>query len=358
MEVSIAHISYQNTWRGGEQQASYLMEELQKQGVQQVLFAPKNSPLSEKAASYGVEVIPVQSRSIWSFAKAIGHFKEDYIFHSHDSNSHTAAVIAQSFFNSSLRLIVSRRVDFPIKKSILKRWKYNHGAVKKIICVSRAIQSIMAVSISDQSKLCTVHSGVDFSRFKNSTRTNALLTLLKLPKQTTLVGNVAALAPHKDYHTWLLAAKEILRLQPDIHFVSFGDGPLKDVIHNYSRELGIEKSVTFLGFRDDIPTLLPCLDVFMFSSETEGLGTSIIDTMACRVPVAATRAGGIPELVIHEKTGLLCDPKEALSLAKNVLTILESPSLKETLIQSAFEHIKAFDKKETARHTLEIYTSI
>ena len=72
------------------------------------------------------------------------------------------------------------------------------------------------------------------------------------------------------------------------------------------------------GFRKDIPKILPELDIFLFSSKTEGLGTSLLDAFACQVPVVATNAGGVPELIIHEKTGLLSPTKDPQSLAKNV----------------------------------------
>jgi hypothetical protein len=79
--------------------------------------------------------------------------------------------------------------------------------------------------------------------------------------------------------------------------------------------------VYFLGFREDVPRLLASLDLFVMSSRMEGLGTSIMDAMAARLPVVATMAGGIPEVVIHRETGLLVPPRDPQALAQAILKL-------------------------------------
>jgi len=94
------------------------------------------------------------------------------------------------------------------------------------------------------------------------------------------------------------------------------------------------------------------------TSKTEGLGTSLLDAMACKVPIVATRAGGIPEIVINEKTGLTADIGDHQQLSKLVLRIIENPEIRKTLSDNAFNFVKKFDRKVTAEQTLDVYTNL
>ena len=93
-------------------------------------------------------------------------------------------------------------------------------------------------------------------------------------------------------------------------------------------------------------------------SKTEGLGTSLLDAMACKLPIVATEAGGIPEIVINGKTGLTAAIGNHEELAKLILKIIENPSIAKTLSENAFSFVKKFDRKMTAELTLEVYKEI
>ena len=81
------------------------------------------------------------------------------------------------------------------------------------------------------------------------------------------------------------------------HFVIIGKGPMENEIKSFSSKLKCSKNIHFVGFRNDVPDILGELNVFLITSKTEGLGTSILDALAAKVPVVATRAGGIPEII-------------------------------------------------------------
>ena len=96
-------------------------------------------------------------------------------------------------------------------------------------------------------------------------------------------------------------------------------------------ELGIEQKVTFTGFRSDSEALMKSFDVFCLPSISEGLSSAILVAMASRLPIVATRAGGIPELVIDGETGILVPPDDAEQLAVGLCKVLESPQLREKM---------------------------
>lgn len=276
------------------------------------------------------------------------------LVHTHDAHGHTAALVAARLFGNTSPIIVSRRVDFPVRS---KR-KYNDPKVRKIICVSEAIQRIMAEAVSDPSVLTTVHSGIDTRRFMAAGPFNKLRTEYQIPRDALLIGNVAALAPHKDYFTFLDAAKLLVEKKTNAHFVLIGEGALEKQLKDHAKQLGIASHVIFTGFRTDIPEVLPELDVFLVTSETEGLGTSILDAMACKVPVVATAAGGIPEIVQHRETGLLAKVKDAPDLAERVSEMIADEALRQVLVANASHRLRDFTKAAMARKTLEVYQAI
>src|SRR5690606_38089208 len=160
------------------------------------------------------------------------------------------AMIAATFFGNPTPLILSRRVDFPIKKNWASNFKYNHPAIKRIICVSEKIKEITATGISQKEKLLTVHSGIDLNKFKKSDK---LRKELKIGSETKLIGNTSALADHKDYFTFVDVAEKISNDNPDYLFLIFGKGPLEKEIQDYIQSKRLEKTILLMGFRKDIP---------------------------------------------------------------------------------------------------------
>ena len=253
-------------------------------------------------------------------------------------------------------IVVSRRVDFPIQRSLFSQYKYNHVLVKKILCVSEEIKRITATGIKDPNKLETVYSGIDLNKF--SADNGKLRKEFSISKETFLIGNTSAIADHKDYFTFIDAAENALKEDPSLVFLIIGKGPMEDEIASYLRLKSLGDSVRMIGFRNDIPEILAELDLFMITSKTEGLGTSIIDAFAAAVPVLATRAGGIPELVEDEKTGLLCEVGDSKALANSIVKLKNDPELGDRLKVAASEKVKKFSKRETAQSTLAVYHNL
>jgi len=360
--MKILHLSSALTWRGGEQQLNYLCEELQKDNIAQLVACPHNSELFERLKGSQIKTYPYKKLSGLNILFALNLKKlckkeGVSIIHVHDSHAHTAAYLA-ALMGNKVPLVVSRRVDFVVGNSILSKNKYKHKSISRIICVSDAIKNIMIETTGHSDKICTVHSGIDTLRFPFTQKTGRLYNLLNIDSTSLLIGNTSALADHKDYFTFIDVAHEVLKTLPHARFIIIGEGLLKEEIKGYINKLGLQKQISMIGFRGDIPELLPDFDVFLITSKTEGLGTSILDAFACRVPVVATNAGGIPEIVKHNETGLLAPVRDIKLLTENVVKVLSDSALTELLVNNASKALKSFTKEVMAQKTMQIYSDI
>lgn len=358
--INILHVSTPKSWRGGENQCYFLMEYLKSEDVNQHILCSRGGVMDERRKQLGIKGKAINKLTSLDlhFAYSIKKYCEKYKIshvHCHDAHAHTFAFLSVLLFKNKSKLIISRRVDFPIKDSFFSKLKYNHPSIKAILCVSDAIKEITAKDIKNKSLLHIVYSGVDMEKFNVSEKQNILRNEYKIPSDILLIGNTSAIAPHKDYFTFIATAKELLKLESKVVFFIIGDGPLNQEIQQKIVAENLSDKIIMTGFRNDIVAVLPALDIFLMTSETEGLGTSLIDAMLAKVPIVATHAGGIPELINHKKNGLLADVKDAKQLAHLLNELIKNPDLKKEVIENAQQMAKKFDKKITGSKTLEIY---
>jgi glycosyltransferase involved in cell wall biosynthesis len=361
--MNVLHVSTPFTWRGGEQQAAYLASALQQLGVKNLVLCPSRSALAHRLNGTEVDIAPYFSRGFMglSLARRIAAISRMHPFdvvHTHDAHSHSSAVLAATLFAMETPIVVSRRVDFPVSNSFFSKWKYNHSAVKKIICVSNAIQEMTAPAIKDSSKLCVVHSGIDTSRYADTINAANLRSELGLSPNTPLIGNLSALSDHKDYPTFINVAEEVIKQIPEARFVIAGTGPDERMIRQLIHSKGLDDRVFLLGFRNDVPEVMKSLEVFLITSKTEGLGTIVLEAFAAGAPVVATAAGGIPELVEHEITGLLSPVGDVKSITQNVIRVLQDKSIVSNMTAGATQKAERFSFRMTAIKTLEVYRQV
>jgi glycosyltransferase involved in cell wall biosynthesis len=333
--VNVLHIDEQRGWRGGEQQAAYLIRGLAKRGWRNVIAGRPGSRfltddhggavLERIAAPFLSEVDPY---TIWLLSRAIKRHDID-IVHAHTSHAHFAAC-AVGRFSGRVKIIVSRRVDFAPRSGAFNRWKYSWP--DRIVAISEAIASVMRNYGVPDDRLSVVHSATDSSRFNLPPLPREELGV---PEDAMLLGNVAALVGHKDHATLLEATSIASRDLPKLRVLIAGEGELRPQLEERIGRLGLENIVRLLGQRSDVPRLLRTFDAFALSSEQEGLGTSILDAMVCGLPIVATASGGIPEMVRHEETGLLSLPHDSSALAVNIVRVFSDRDLALRLAEKA-----------------------
>lgn len=361
-EPRIMHIISPLSWRGGEQQAVYLYEELHKMGVHQVFVCPSGSITETYCKKNGFNYRALKKRSPIDFIFAKNMRKicvEENInlMHPHDSHAHTFTILSKVFYNNPANIILERRVDFPISQNWFSRFKYNHASIKKILCVSNAIVDVMRPDIKNPAKMQVIYEGIDLNKFDAGAQ-GILRAEYNIPQERPIIANVAALAQQKDYFTFIDTVELLLKEGVDACFMGIGDGPQKAEIFAYAEKKGLKDKIVFTGFRTDIPKVLPEIDILLFSSETEGLGTTILDAYAAGVPIVTTNAGGIPELIKHRETAYLAEVKNPQSLASGVLAVLNEAGLAQQFRENGKQHVQQFSNTETARKTLEVYKTV
>ena len=138
-----------------------------------------------------------------------------------------------------------------------------------------------------------------------------------------------------------------------------GEGPLQIELSKLAREIRVEDMVFFLGFREDIPQIMGSLDLFVLSSYLEGMGSSLLDAMASRLPIVATRVGGIPEVVVHGESGFLVPPRNPKSLANAILKLFNDRELSDRFGQKGYEIVyKKFSAEAMARKIIDVYEKL
>jgi glycosyltransferase involved in cell wall biosynthesis len=356
------HIDTARTWRGGQNQVLVTLMGLRALGHRTMLVAHAAGELRQRARE-GLDLVPLAPRTemdlaaAWRLSRLVKQLRPDVV-HAHDPHGVAMAALALSMSTQAPTppLVAARRVDFHLRGSALSRWKYRQ--VDCFICASDAIRQLLLADGVEPERAVTVHEGIDLGRVDAAPRIN-LHEELWLPHHAPLVGNVAALVPHKGQRHLVEAAALVVREVPDARFVIAGEGELRPALERQIKERRLEKHVLLAGFRPDVLSLHKAFDVFVMSSVTEGLGTSLLDAMACARPIVATAVGGIPEVVVDGETGFLVPPRDAEAMAGAIVRLLTNEALRRRIGDAGLARVRnRFSAERMVQETLGVYERI
>jgi len=356
-QLTIGHIDSESTWRGGQKQVIELIRGLEALGQKNILFCKPDSIIAEHAAALGIETINVPLRGEWDIASAWLIRKQIKarsidIIHTHSSHAHMIGLLALLHVNRC-SLVVSRRVDFHIKSALSRVFKYGRR-VDRIITVSDAIRRVLIEDGVDPAKIVTIKSGFSPEHL-NRPSTRDFRKELGIQPETVVVATVAALAPHKSHTDLLKAAAQVVKKNTGIIFLLAGEGEMRGKIEQQIINLELEPFVKLIGFVDDIASVFRAADIFALSSEEEGLCTSILDAMYFKLPIVATRAGGIPELVQDQLNGYIVPVHDYQSFAEHIITLIEQPERRKKMGERSEKCLSQYTVDNTIDKTLNEY---
>jgi glycosyltransferase involved in cell wall biosynthesis len=302
------HLDTRPGWRGGQSQALLLMRGLKRCHAVE-LMAPRESPLVLRAQEAGITVHTVSGKftrvaTAWEIGRLLRGRKFD-IVHAHDSHALTAAWLASAHHRATL--ITARRVAYQLAKGRLALARYR--AARSIIAVSRFVAESMEGRGIDPARIAVVHDGVRIPPPIASPQREAARARWGVAEGDWVLGCVSQLSPEKGqevllHATALIAAREAGGNRR-CRLLLAGEGRDRPRLETLARELGIVDRVIFAGFVDDVELVYGALDVFVFPSLAEPLGSSLLDAMAHGLPCIAAASGGVPEVIEDGVNGIL-----------------------------------------------------
>ena len=238
--------------------------------------------------------------------------------------------------------------------------RYLARHTQRIVAVSPGVRDFYVGKGLPAEKIDVIFNGVPPSEPSPATR-EQVLAELELPEDARLVGLIGRLWPQKRVKDAIWAADLLKRIRDDVHLLVIGDGPHRDRLRMFRDQVEIRDKVHFLGHRDDVPRLLPHLDVLWSTSAYEGQSNAILEAMAAGLPVVATDVPGTRDLVVHGQTGYLV-PVGKLSraaVAGHTNTILDDAELAQRLGQSARRRmLDAFSVEKMVTRYAELYREL
>ena len=246
----------------------------------------------------------------------------------------------------------SSRVRSDADRELLRRLT---ASMDRLIAVSRSILAKLVAEGRTAAPVELIYNGVDLQRYEYTEACCTLPEEYGLPEGSPLVGVVARLEPEKGHATLIEAWPRVLERVPRARLLIIGEGSQRALLEAQAESLGLlgeacagdacvgtrrarpGARVLFTGLRDDVPAVTAALDVAVLPSYREAQGLALLEAMALRRPVVATRVGGVPEMVEHEKTGLLVPPHDAPALADAICRLLTDHPLADTVARAGHD---------------------
>jgi glycosyltransferase involved in cell wall biosynthesis len=181
---------------------------------------------------------------------------------------------------------------------------------------------------------------------------------LGLPSDARIIGVAATLRVEKALEVMINALAQVVQQFPNTHLVIAGDGPQRGLLESEAASTGMTGHVHFLGERRDVTPILENVNVGALSSDWEGMPLFVLECMTTRTPVVATNVGGLPEVVEHDRTGLLVPPRNPTALAEAISALLADPERGRRLADAAAERMRDYTIQTVAERFGRLYEQL
>ncbi len=345
----ILHTESAKRWGGQERRTFAEAVEFKKRGYRVILAVQPGSALGEHAKEAGIEVRGIRMRNrdiLKAFFRLIFLIRRERvdIVNTHSSKDSWIASFAARLAHRPI-LLRTRHVTIPISNHPFNIvYKLPH----RIITVSNYVRETMIrKNRIKPEKIISIPTAINLKKFDFKMSGSKVREKLRIDPEVPLVGMIGVIRTEKGHPYFIEAAQRILKVHPKVRFLIVGQEPKGKTIVRRVRELKLEKKILVTGFRPDVPQVLAALDIFTMPSLREALGTALLEALAMKKPVIATRVGGIPEVIIHNQTGLLVPPADSKALARAILELLENKEKAERLGRNGRKLIEEKFSQET-----------
>jgi glycosyltransferase involved in cell wall biosynthesis len=354
--MRILLVDLETVWRGGQSQAVLLLDCLRNRGHNAELISVEDSALADRAqaAGFSVHTSAAQFRRAQAAReiRKLLRIRKFDVIHANEAHALTAAWLARA--HREAPLVVSRRVAFPLSKSSLGRARY--ATAQRIIAISQFVaKSVLASGIPPDS-VQVVHDGVELPNLPTKEERAEARAHYNFSPDDVLIGCVGYLLPEKRQECLVRALPLIRERIPKCNVVLAGKGPCHASLKKLALQLGVGGSVKFLGHVDNIAEIYRMLNLFVFPSLAEPLGSALLSAMSYALPTIAIASGGVPE-IINESCGILLPASDPHKIAEAATSLLNNRDVAARLGAAARDRIaQNFTADRMTDSTLNIYS--
>ncbi|MEM7765071.1 MAG: glycosyltransferase [Pseudomonadota bacterium] len=335
----IAHVNLARGFRGGERQTELLIRELATLGFSQRLVARDSEPLIVRLANLD-DLQRVTASGIVSATRAL---KGTALAHSHEGRGVQAVALAGRL--KAIPYVITRRVTRPLKQNPVTRSMYRRAAC--LVGLSRHISGQLETYAqrSDVRTIPSAHMPVEI----DPARVRALRGAFG---ERPVIGHVGALVIRHKGQPMLI---DIARERPQYTIVLVGAGEDEQALREQAAGLD---NVVFTGHVDDVPNYLAAFDVFAFPSRFEGLGSTLLDAIARELPIIASDVDGIPDIIEHDRNGLLAAPDDLTAWLHRIDRLIEDRALRERFAHHNRDLLARYSAERMAKDYAALYSEI
>lgn len=362
--LRVLHVDGERGFGGGQRQLRLLMRELAGLGVEQHLAARPGGAMERIGVGMGLPLFPLAQRSdadlasAWRLAQICRRLRPD-IVHTHSARPLAVAALARVCVRLGRppALIHTRRVSFPVK-GLLGGLKVRRGADWHIAISRAAAAGLLRAGVPEQ-RLTVIPSGIELpGRIDRAAVRAALQQQWGFGRADVIVGACGNLLPVKRFDLLVRAVAGLGRQAP-VRLVLWGDGPQRGALEALCRDLDAGAAVRLAGHVEAPERFFPGVDAFALASAAEGLGSVLLDAMACGVPLLGAAVPGISEAVEDGVNGLLFDGGTPGDLEQKLRQLAGDRDLRERLgAAGAARAAERYDIRAVARRTLELYRQV
>jgi glycosyltransferase involved in cell wall biosynthesis len=282
------------------------------------------------------------------------------IIHTHEIRSDMVGLICSAYKHipviATLHGWIANNVKGRLYTSIDKHILRYFDA---IIAVSEKMKREVSALGINKDKIYVLHNALVLENYKKDNSQGQFRTELGITDDDMLVANIGRLSPEKGQEDFIYAANEVLKETRNIRFVLIGIGPDRNKLIKLVNDLGLQKHVTFAGYKENMSQLYGCVDLIVQSSYTEGLPNVMLEAMAMGVPVIATNVGGTSEIIENGQNGILVLPGKPHAIAKHIMCYRRNPEDYINMAKNGIDIIhKYFDISMRTKKLEVIYETI